>query len=35
MLNIRETTVEFHLRAVFDKAGVDNRATLVARVLEL
>jgi DNA-binding CsgD family transcriptional regulator len=35
MLHIRQTTVEFHLRAVFDKAGVDNRATLVARVLEL
>lgn len=35
MLHIRTTTVEFHLRAVFDKAGVDNRVTLVARVLEL
>jgi DNA-binding NarL/FixJ family response regulator len=35
MLQIRETTVEFHLRAIFDKAGVDNRVTLVARVLEL
>ena len=35
MLNIRQTTVEFHLGALFDKAGVDNRATLIARLLEL
>lgn len=35
MLGIGVSTVEFHLRALFDRAGVDNRATLVARVLEL
>ena len=35
MLGIGSSTVEFHLHAIFDKAGVDNRATLVARVLEL
>lgn len=35
MLGIGSSTVEFHLRSIFDKAGVDNRATLIARVLEL
>jgi DNA-binding NarL/FixJ family response regulator len=32
-LGIKERTVEFHLSAIFDKAGVDNRATLIARLL--
>jgi DNA-binding CsgD family transcriptional regulator len=31
-LGIKERTVEFHLSAIFDKAGVDNRATLIARL---
>jgi DNA-binding CsgD family transcriptional regulator len=35
MLGIGPSTVEFHLRSIFDKAGVDNRATLIARMLEL
>jgi DNA-binding CsgD family transcriptional regulator len=33
-LRISEGTVEFHLKMIFDKAGVDNRATLIAKVLE-
>jgi DNA-binding CsgD family transcriptional regulator len=33
-LGIGECTVEFHLSAIFDKVGVDNRATLIARLLE-
>ena len=32
-LGISEGTVEFHLKMIFDKAGVDNRATLIAKVL--
>ena len=32
-LEIGESTVEFHLSAIFDKVGVDNRATLIARLL--
>jgi len=31
-LGIRENTVEFHVACIFDKAGVENRATLIARV---
>jgi DNA-binding CsgD family transcriptional regulator len=31
-LGIKKRTVEFHLSAIFDKAGVDNRATLIARL---
>jgi len=34
-LGIKKRTVEFHLSALFDKAGVDNRATLIARLLAL
>ncbi len=34
-LEIGESTVEFHLSAIFDKVGVDNRATLIARLLAL
>lgn len=34
-LGIKERTVEFHVSAIFDKAGVDNRATLIARFLAL
>lgn len=34
-LGIAERTVEFHVTAVFDKAGVDNRATLIARAFAL
>jgi DNA-binding CsgD family transcriptional regulator len=33
-LGISERTVEFHLKAIFDKAGVDNRATLLVKLLE-
>jgi DNA-binding CsgD family transcriptional regulator len=33
-LGVGRGTVEFHLSAVFDKAGVSNRATLIVRVLE-
>ena len=33
-LGISERTVEFHLKAIFDKAGVDNRATLIVKLLE-
>jgi DNA-binding CsgD family transcriptional regulator len=32
-LGIKERTVEFHLSGLFDKAGVDNRATLIAKIL--
>lgn len=32
-LGIGKGTVEFHLSALFDKAGVSNRATLIARAL--
>ncbi len=31
-LGIGEGTVEFHLSAIFDKAGVESRAMLIARV---
>ena len=31
-LRIGEGTVEFHLSAIFDKAGVESRAMLIARV---
>jgi DNA-binding NarL/FixJ family response regulator len=34
-LRISQGTVEFHLSAIFDKAGVDNRATLIARMRDL
>lgn len=34
-LEIKERTVEFHLSAILDKAAVDNRATLIARLLAL
>ena len=33
-LGISERTVEFHLKCIFDKAGVDNRATLLVKLLE-
>lgn len=32
-LGISEGTVEFHLSAIFDKAGVESRAMLIARAL--
>jgi DNA-binding CsgD family transcriptional regulator len=32
-LGISEGTVEFHVAAIFDKAGVDNRATLIVKLL--
>jgi DNA-binding CsgD family transcriptional regulator len=32
-LGIRETTVEFHVAGIFDKAGVENRTTLIARLM--
>lgn len=32
-LGIKERTVEFHVSTIFDKAGVDNRAGLLARLL--
>jgi DNA-binding CsgD family transcriptional regulator len=35
VLGISEGTVEYHLTALFDKAGVCNRATLIASLLEL
>ena len=31
-LRIRQGTVEFHLSAIFDKAGVESRTMLVARL---
>jgi DNA-binding CsgD family transcriptional regulator len=34
-LGIRVGTVEFHVSAIFDKAGVQNRTMLIARVLDL
>jgi DNA-binding CsgD family transcriptional regulator len=34
-LEVRERTVEFHLSAVFDKAGVDSRTALIAKLLDL
>jgi DNA-binding NarL/FixJ family response regulator len=34
-LRIGKGTVEFHLHAIFDKAGVYNRATLIVRMYEL
>jgi DNA-binding CsgD family transcriptional regulator len=33
-LGITERTVEFHLKGIFDKAGVDNRTTLLVKLLE-
>jgi DNA-binding CsgD family transcriptional regulator len=33
-LDISERTVEFHLKCIFDKAGVDNRATLLVKLLQ-
>lgn len=33
-LDIGACTVEYHLSAIFDKVGVDNRATLLARLLD-
>ena len=32
-LGIGQGTVEFHLSAIFDKAGVANRASLIVRLL--
>jgi DNA-binding NarL/FixJ family response regulator len=34
-LQISEGTVEFHLSGIFDKAGVDSRAALIARLVGL
>jgi DNA-binding CsgD family transcriptional regulator len=34
-LGVQQRTVEFHVSCIFDKAGVDNRTTLLARVFEL
>lgn len=34
-LMIGKGTVEFHLSAIFDKAGVSNRATLIVQMLDL
>ena len=34
-LRIGKGTVEFHLSAIFDKAGVCNRATLIVRMYEV
>jgi DNA-binding CsgD family transcriptional regulator len=34
-LGVGRGTVEFHVSAIFDKAGVSNRTTLVARALEI
>lgn len=34
-LGIAEGTVEFHITAIFDKAGADNRAMLLAKLLDL
>jgi DNA-binding CsgD family transcriptional regulator len=34
-LHIGVGTVEFHIAKIFDKAGVDNRATLIARLHDL
>jgi len=35
MLGISKGTVEFHLRAIFDKAGVSNRATLIVQAMQV
>jgi DNA-binding CsgD family transcriptional regulator len=35
LLGITRSTVEFHLSGIFDKVGVDNRATLIVRLLEM
>jgi DNA-binding CsgD family transcriptional regulator len=35
MLSISKATVEYHLKVVFDKAGVSNRATLIVRLRDL
>ena len=34
-LGIGQGTVEFHISSIFDKAGVDNRATLLSKLLDL
>ena len=34
-LGIGESTVEYHVASIFDKAGVQNRASLIARLHEL
>ena len=34
-LGIAKGTVEFHLSAIFDKAGVSNRATLIVHAMEV
>lgn len=34
-LQVTESSVEYHLSKIFDKAGVDNRATLIARMRDL
>jgi DNA-binding CsgD family transcriptional regulator len=34
-LGISDGTVEFHLKTIFDKAGVDNRATLIVKLMEM
>jgi DNA-binding NarL/FixJ family response regulator len=34
-LDIRASTVEFHVKALFDKSGVSNRATLIVKLLEV
>ena len=34
-LGIGKGTVEFHLAAIFDKAGVSNRATLIVRAMKV
>jgi DNA-binding CsgD family transcriptional regulator len=34
-LGIRAGTVEFHVKALFDKSGVSNRATLIVKLVEL
>jgi DNA-binding CsgD family transcriptional regulator len=34
-LGITEGTVEFHVKSLFDKAGVDNRTTLIAKLMEM
>ena len=34
-LGISRGTVEFHLKMIFDRAGVDNRATLIVRLMEM
>lgn len=34
-LGIGEGTVEFHIKIIFDKAGAENRATLIAKLMEM